>query len=117
MNGTARKMMRRYVTAKGRASAGVPMRCNIASQQKKPMAAITADVLVKNVALVPITRLAYVTSFRPRAWPTKIVVAIPKPNIALMRKNKIALAFDEAVSADSPRKRPIHIALIEPLSD
>src|SRR5690606_15877697 len=82
-----------------------------------PANAITSDTQKKNVALVPITRLAWAVSLVPIAWPTRMVAAMPTPNTAPIRKNMMLLAFAVAVSASSPRKRPTQIALTEPLSD
>src|SRR3546814_6069006 len=82
-----------------------------------PAKAITSDTPKKNVALVPITRLACAVSFVPIACPTRMVAAMPTPNTAPIRKNMMLLAFAVAVSASSPRKRPTQIALTEPFSD
>jgi len=42
---------------------------------------------------------------------------MPKPNTAEMSKNMTRLAFVVAASARSPSRRPIQIALIDPLTD
>ncbi len=115
--GIARKMMRRYASASGRDSAGVPIAASNGCDSHQPATAITTDRPMKNVALVPMTRRACGRSRAPIDWPIRIEAAMPMPNTEPIRKNMMLLAFAVAVSAASPRKRPTQIAFTEPFID
>ena len=103
MNGTATKMMRRYATANGIASAGVCIQRNSGSVNTPPDSAIASDPAMKNAAPLPTTFLVRTRSRAPTLWPTRIAAAIPTPNTSDSRKCITLLAFDVAVSAASPR--------------
>ena len=110
-------MIRRYASAKGSAAGGVSIHTSTWRAAGMPIAAITTDSPMKNVALVPITQRACFRSSRPIACATRMLAAMPTPNTAPSSRNITLFALAVAVSACSPRKRPTHTALMEPLSD
>ena len=59
---------------------GVDIHTSTWRDSGKPIAANTTEIVRKNVAAVPITLRAPGRSLRPIAWPTRMVVAMPKPN-------------------------------------
>src|SRR4051794_1998015 len=79
--------------------------------------AIRMLVSSNDPAAVPNTRRAWSTSFRPHAWPMRMVEAMPKPNTNEVNRNITMLALEVAANAPSPRKRPTQIALTVPFSD
>ena len=79
--------------------------------------AITTEMAAKKVALVPTTLFASGMSFAPMHWPMRMVAAMAMPKAAPINRNMTVLAFDVAVSAASPRKRPTQMEFTEPLRD
>src|SRR4249919_2026542 len=117
MVGMAMKITRRYASASGAASAGVPSTARIAGDRNQPATAIRMVAKPKAPAAVPKMRRAPSTSFRPQYWPIRMVEAMPKPNTNAFSRNITILALDVAASACSPRKRPTQMALIVPFND
>src|SRR5579859_1714351 len=93
------------------------MTANSGSHNTMPMMAITTEMAAKKVALVPTTRFASAMSFAPMHWPMRIVAAMAMPNAAPMSRNMTVLAFEVAVRAASPRKRPTQMEFTEPFRD
>src|SRR5256885_14522781 len=89
----------------------------MAGDKYQPAIAMPMVINAKAPAAVPNTRRAPSTSFRPQAWPMRMVEAIPKPNTNEVSRNITMFELDVAASALSPRKRPTQIALIVPFSD
>ena len=79
--------------------------------------AMATEMPAKKLALVPTTRLVSGRLFAPMCCPMRIVAASATPNAAPISRNITTLAFEVAVSAASPRKRPTQMELTEPLSD
>src|SRR5688572_17410569 len=75
------------------------------------------ETAAKKLALVPTTRLAAFESFAPIYRPMRTVADAVSPNDAPTSRKNTVLAFAVAVSAASPRKRPIQIEFTEALSD
>ena len=82
-----------------------------------PATAIATEMMAKNVALVPTTRLVAAMSLAPIDWPMRMVAASAMPNAAPISRNITVFALDVAVSAASPRKRPTQMEFTEALSD
>src|SRR5438874_1193620 len=97
-NGIPRKMMRRYATANGIASSGVCMNVRSGAVKIAPVDAMAIEPTTKKAAPLPTTRLACSRLRAPTLWPMRIAEAMPTPNTSAMRKKRIVLAFDVAVS-------------------
>src|SRR3546814_16557426 len=78
---------------------------------------ISTPAIRNRPPLVPTARRIFATSPRPALCPTRIEVAIARPNTPANSRNMIRLALVVAASARAPRKPPPHTELIEPLSD
>ena len=102
--------------ARSKLPCGVESRCNSLGDQIQPISAITADISTQKPRPEPNVRRAASTLRAPKCWPTRTVVAEPKPNTNANIRNITPLALVVAASAFSPSSRPTQIALIDPLS-
>jgi len=117
MKGSAKKMMRIYVSASGNASRGVPSQVTSVFASAKPVKLMASDKPRKKTALLPTTRFASAKFLAPTHCATMMVDAMEKPNMTPNNRNITTFALPTAASDASPRNLPTQIALTEPLMD
>src|SRR5271167_1488282 len=117
INGSARKMMRIYVSASGKASGGVPSQATSKCVSANPTKLMVSDSPRKKTALVPTTRFASAMFLAPTHCATMMVEAIEKPNMTPNNRNITTFEFPTAARDASPKYLPTQIAFTEPLND
>ena len=115
-SGIVTNTTRKYASASGMLWPGVLSARSSAGANSEPTMPITIEATMQNPSPLPKVVRAPMMSRAPKYWPTRTVVAMPKPNTAANSRNMTTLALAVAASALLPISRPTQIELIEPFS-